>query len=69
MRISARNTLTGAVKTITLGEVNAEIVLDLGNGVELTSTITRHSAERLGLAVGTAAHAVIKSSDVMIGVD
>ena len=49
MQISARNTLSGTVKSITLGNVNAEIVLELPGGVELTSTITRHSAERMGL--------------------
>ena len=69
MQISARNTLKGTVKAIKLGEVNAEIVLDLNNGMELTSTITRTSAERLGLEVGKAAYALIKSSDVIVGVD
>ena len=69
MQISARNTLKGTVKAIKLGEVNAEIVLDLGNGMELTSTITRTSAERLGLEVGKLAYALIKSSDVIVGID
>lgn len=69
MQISARNTLKGTVKSVKLGEVNAEIVLDLGGGLELTSTITRTSAERLGLEVGKEAFALIKSSDVIVGVD
>ena len=69
MQISARNTLKGAVKAIKLGEVNAEIVLDLGNGLELTSTIMRTSAERLGLEVGKAAYALVKSSGVIVSVD
>ena len=49
MQISARNTIKGTVKAIKFGEVNAEIVLDFGSGLELTSTITRTSAERLEL--------------------
>ncbi|MGY2896564.1 TOBE domain-containing protein [Deinococcus sp. UYEF24] len=69
MQISARNTLKGTVKSIKLGEVNAEIVIDLGEDMELTSTITRTSAERLGLEVGKSAYALIKSSDVIVGVD
>ncbi|WP_407571937.1 molybdopterin-binding protein [Deinococcus altitudinis] len=69
MQVSARNTLKGTIKAIKFREVNAEIVLDLGNGMELTSTITRTSAERLGLEVGKAAYALIKSSDVIVGVD
>ncbi|WP_424952756.1 TOBE domain-containing protein [Deinococcus sp.] len=69
MQISARNTLKGTVKAVKLGEVNAEIVLDLGNGLELTSIITRTAAERLELEVGKPAYALIKSSDVIVGVD
>ncbi len=69
MQISARNTLKGTVKAIKLGEVNAEIVLEIAGGLELTSTITRSSAERLGLEVGKAAYALVKSSDVIVGVD
>lgn len=69
MQISARNTLKGTVKAIKLGEVNAEIVLEIAGGLELTSTITRSSAERLGLEVGKAAYALIKSSDVIVGID
>ena len=69
MQISARHTLKGTVKAIKLGEVQAEIVLELEGGHELTSTITRSSAERLGLAVGKPAYALIKSSDVIVGVD
>ena len=69
MQISARNTLKGTVKAIKLGEVNAEVVLELEGGQELTSTITRTSAERLRLEVGKPAYALIKSSDVIVGVD
>ncbi len=69
MQISACNTLKGTVKAIKLGEVNAQVVLELEGGQELTSTITRTSAERLGLEVGKPAYALIKSSDVIVGVD
>ena len=69
MQISARNTLKGTVKAIKLGEVNAEIVLEIAGGLELTSTITRSSAERLGLEVGKSAYALVKSSDVIVGID
>ncbi|WP_425145274.1 TOBE domain-containing protein [Deinococcus sp.] len=69
MKISAHNQLRGTVSAIRLGEVAAEIVLELGPGTVITATITRSSAERLGLKVGQQASAVIKASDVMIGVD
>lgn len=69
MRISARNVLKGTVKQITVGAVNDEVVLDLGHGVEVVSVITKKSAESLGLAVGKTAYAIVKASNVMIGVD
>lgn len=67
MKISARNVLKGTIKQITPGAVNAEVVLELPGGVEIVSIITKHSAEAMGLAVGKAAYAVVKASDVMIG--
>ena len=69
MRISARNTLKGTITSIIKGPVNAEVVLDIGNGVLVTSVITAHAVESLGLREGTPAYAVIKSSEVMIAVD
>jgi molybdopterin-binding protein len=69
MKISARNILKGKVKKITPGSVNSEVVLELPGGQEITSIITKKSVENLGLAVGKPAYAVIKSSEVMIGVD
>ena len=67
MKISARNVFKGTVKEITLGTVDAEIVVELPGGMEVVSVITKHSAEALELKVGKAVYAVIKASDVMIG--
>ena len=69
MQISARNTLKGTVKAVKLGDVEAEVTVEIAEGLELTATITRSSAERLQLAEGKAAHVVIKASDVMIAID
>jgi len=44
----------------------AEVRLAIGDQ-ELVSIITRDSAERLGLAIGVEAHAVIKATEIMIG--
>lgn len=67
MKISARNVFKGTVKQITMGTVNAEVVVGLPGGQEIVSIITRHSAESLELEVGKEVFAVIKASDVMIG--
>ena len=69
MRISARDQLRGTVKSVKHGAVVSEVVLDIGNGQELVSVITRESAEQLGLAPGMAVVAVIKSTEVMIAAE
>lgn len=69
MQISARNVLKGKIKEITPGAVNSEIIVDVGNGVEMVSIITKSSAERLGLKKGKSVYAIVKASNVMIGID
>ena len=66
MQISARNALQGIVREISGDGVLCEVVLDLGNGQEIVSVITRSSAERLGLKPGVAAMALIKSTEVLL---
>jgi molybdate transport system regulatory protein len=55
------------VKSIRADGITAEVVLDVGHGMEIVSVITSDSVERLGLKVGEPATAVIKSTEVMIG--
>lgn len=69
MKLSARNVLKGTVKSFELGAVNAEVVLEIAPGLEITSVITKNSFERLGLEAGKEAYAIIKGSNVMVGVD
>ncbi len=66
MQVSARNALTGVVREISGDGVLCEVVLDLGNGQEIVSVITRSSAERLGLKPGVTATALIKSTEVLL---
>lgn len=69
MEVSARNALKGTVKHVSPGAVNTEVTLEIAPGVEVVSVITKSSADKLGLATGKEAYAVIKSSDVVIAVD
>jgi molybdopterin-binding protein len=69
MKISARNILAGTVKHVEHGAVNTEVTIELPGGAQLVSIITKSSAERLHLAPGKKAHAVIKASDVLIATD
>ncbi len=68
MKISAGNQLAGMVKALNVGVVNAEVVIALPGGMEIASIISKSSCERLGLKVGSPACAVVKASDVMVGV-
>jgi len=69
MKISARNQLSGTVKSVTEGAVMTEVVVALDGGHEVVSAITAESARRLGLAAGKRVIAVIKSTEVMLAVD
>jgi molybdopterin-binding protein len=65
MTLSARNQLPGTIKSVVLGSVMAEIVVDVA-GHEVAAAVTRHSAESLGLAAGDDVTIVIKATEVMI---
>jgi molybdopterin-binding protein len=69
VKISARNILSATVKVATPGAVDTEVVVELAPGIEVVSIITKQSAEKLGLKPGAKAYAIIKASNVMIGVD
>ena len=67
MKLSARNQIPATVTGITAGEATANIELD-ACGSRLVASITIEAARELGLAVGSQGTAVIKASDVIIGV-
>ena len=69
MKLSARNVIKGTVKAVEIGAVNAEVVVEVAPGVEMTSIITKNSCEALGLEAGKEAYVVVKASNVMIGVE
>ncbi len=68
MKLSARNQFSGTIKTIKLGNVMAEVIVDIG-GHEVVAAITRGSAERLGLTQGSTVTVVIKATEVMLATD
>jgi molybdopterin-binding protein len=69
MKLSARNVLPATVKTVTPGAVDTEVIVELAPGIEVVSIITKLSAQKLGLRPGAKAYAIVKASNVMIGVD
>lgn len=69
MRISARNSLEGVIKNVIKGATTAHVEIELKGGEVVTASITNEAVEDLALAKGKRAHAIIKSSDVMVAVD
>lgn len=69
MRLSARNILKGKIVALTRGATTTHVKVEIIDGMVVTASITNEAADDLGLAVGVAAAAIIKASDVMIGVD
>jgi len=68
MKISARNQLKGTIRSVTKGQTTAHVEIEVG-GTILTASITNEAVDALALKAGQSAYAVIKASDVMIGVD
>ena len=64
MKLSARNQLKGKVININKGAVNSIVTIDIGGG-----NISCAAVEELGLEVGSDAYAVIKATNVMVGID
>ncbi|MGH3300215.1 MAG: TOBE domain-containing protein [Streptosporangiaceae bacterium] len=67
MRLSARNRINATVTSINRGEAIANVVLDAA-GARLVASITVEAARELGLTEGSEVVAIIKASDVIIGV-
>jgi len=67
-KLSARNQLKGKIVEVKKGATTSHVRIDIGNGIVITSAITNEAVADLNLKAGDEAWAVIKASDVMIGV-
>jgi len=68
MKISARNMLKGKIVDVKKGATTSHVSIDIGGAV-VTASITNEAVDELKLAVGKDATAIIKASDVMVGVE
>ena len=69
MKLSARNQIAGTIKDVHKGATTAHVEIDVGGETVITASITNEAVDQLKLAKGQKAYAVIKASDVMVGVD
>ena len=65
MQISARNQLKGTVRSVKLGTIMSEVLVEVGDQ-QIVAAITRGSAESLGLQEGSKVMVIIKATEVMI---
>jgi len=69
MRVSARNRIVGTVTAMKECAVVTQLTVDIGAGRKIVSVISRQSAENMDLRPGKVVELVMKSTEVMIGVD
>ena len=70
MRLSTRNQLAGTITEVSVGAVMASVKVKLDGGDQVvTASITKEAVEELGLEAGKAATVLIKSTEVMLGVE
>src|ERR687888_2303960 len=64
--LSARNRFRGVVREVKVEGLLAQVELEVTEPVRVVAVVTRESAERLGLAAGREAAAVVKATSVMV---
>ena len=68
MKLSARNLLKGTILEVKKGQTTAHVRIEVA-GTVVTASITNEAVDELKLQKGQQAYAVVKASDVMIGID
>lgn len=67
LRLSATNQIQGTISSIENGAVNSEVIIDI-KGDKISAIITKQSVKNLSLKVGDNVKAVIKATQIIVGV-
>lgn len=67
LKLSATNQISGIVSEVILGAVNSEVIID-SKGDKISAIITKNSCEKLSLKVGDSVKAIIKATQIIVGV-
>lgn len=68
MKLSARNQLKGKIIKVDEGLITSKVMIDLGNDNIISAIISKDAISDLDLEVGKEAFAIIKSTEVIIGI-
>jgi molybdopterin-binding protein len=66
--LSTRNRLRGRIAAVRVGDVLAEVRVDLLDGSMIVAAITRASLERLSLQEGSTVTAYVKATEIVLGI-
>ncbi len=69
MKLSARNALPGTIVEVKSGPISTLVRIEVAPGLVVSAVITTDAAADMDLATGKKAYAVIKASNVLIGID
>ncbi|MBZ9711498.1 TOBE domain-containing protein [Mesorhizobium sp. ESP7-2] len=61
--------LNGTITEIVKGATSSHVRIDIDGGAIVTASITNEAVADLELEKGKQAYAVVKASDVMVGID
>ena len=67
--ISARNQIAGIVVSVKKGAVSGHVAIETADGARIMGSITNEAIDELGLAEGGKALAIVKATDVIVGVE
>jgi molybdate transport system regulatory protein len=66
MKTSARNQFNGVIKEVTIGAVNAEVLVEINGGESIVASVTKESVESLKIKPGISVVALVKAPQIII---
>jgi molybdopterin-binding protein len=69
MKLTTRNQWPGIVKAVNHGSIVSEVTLEIAPDISVIAIVSKSSVEALGLAEGSKAYALIKSTEITLAID
>lgn len=69
LAVSARNKIKGTITEIKDGAVNCEVIISTPAGLTVTAIVTEDAKKDLALSKGDSIYAIIKASNILVGVN
>jgi len=66
LKATARNNIQGVVENVTLGAVNSEVNITIGENSTICAIVTNESIKELSIVKGNSVYAIFKASSVIL---